>query len=216
MDVVNTTELQQQAGTLAERIAAITIASAEDYLIAGTVLVQVRGLRKRIADTFDAPIKAAHAAHKAMIGARDKHDKPAAALETSLKDKMGVWSAEREMIRQAEERRLRELARQVAETRWLEVAADLERQGNTAEAQAVIEQPVETPVVVVASEVPKAEGISVRKIWKARVVNSALVPREYLMVNEQALGNLARSLKELATLAGVEFYCEESTSVSAR
>jgi hypothetical protein len=61
-----------------------------------------------------------------------------------------------------------------------------------------------TPVV------RKQAGESVRAIWHARVVNAALVPREYLIPDEKSLEALAKARKALSTIPGVEFYSEQT------
>lgn len=59
--------------------------------------------------------------------------------------------------------------------------------------------------------VPKttAAGTSFRKNWKWRVVDAALIPRQYLVPDEQAIGLVARTDKENANIPGIEFYPEE-------
>jgi hypothetical protein len=56
----------------------------------------------------------------------------------------------------------------------------------------------------------KAAGTSFRTAWKYRIVDAALIPREYLIPNEQMLGALARTAKAPSTIPGVEFYAEKS------
>ena len=66
-------------------------------------------------------------------------------------------------------------------------------------------------VEVVAEYVPKASaaGTSFRKNWKYRVVNMDLIPRQFMVPDEQSLGLYARTEKEKASIPGIEFYCEE-------
>jgi hypothetical protein len=69
------------------------------------------------------------------------------------------------------------------------------------------------PVVIVAPPVtkapPKVSGVSTRLVWKARVTDLLLVPREYLVVDEAKLGAMARATKGTVSIPGVEFYSEE-------
>lgn len=60
-------------------------------------------------------------------------------------------------------------------------------------------------VVTVASSQPKIGGQNIRKTWKAVVANVALVPREWLVVNEQALQAFAKATKGAVPVAGVRF-----------
>jgi hypothetical protein len=70
------------------------------------------------------------------------------------------------------------------------------------------------PVVQVAAVTPVIAGQSVRKTWKARVVNSDAVPRAWLMVNEKSLAAFAVATKGAVKVDGVEFY-EASTLASS-
>ena len=55
-----------------------------------------------------------------------------------------------------------------------------------------------------------AAGTSFRSVWKFKVVDLAQVPREYMILNEQMVGALARSTKGAMTIPGIEIY-EEKT-----
>ena len=48
------------------------------------------------------------------------------------------------------------------------------------------------------------------EIWKFRVVNPDLVPREYLIIDEKKLNEIARTTKGTINIAGIEFYSEKS------
>ena len=53
-------------------------------------------------------------------------------------------------------------------------------------------------------------GIKYRTAWKARVTDASAIPREWMVVNEQALQAFARSTKGAVAVAGVEFYAEKT------
>ncbi|HET6329207.1 MAG TPA: hypothetical protein VFF76_00330 [Holophagaceae bacterium] len=69
---------------------------------------------------------------------------------------------------------------------------------------------METPMPQRA--LPKVSGLSSRKVWKARVINANLVPRDFLMVDEKKLADFAKAMGETAKVDGVEFYSEEILS----
>lgn len=84
-------------------------------------------------------------------------------------------------------------------------------------------KPVEVPAPVAVVVPPVAEAsrgvktdygtTSVRKVWKFEVTDSALVPRQFLMVDEQAI---RRAVAEGArTIEGVRIYQDEQLSVRA-
>lgn len=211
----DTLAIRRDTTTMQNECDALAVTTDGQLLEAGEFLKLLRRIKNRIAETFDGPVKAAHAAHKAIVAARNEHEKPVTACEEIVKGKMSGYTAEQERLRLAEESRLRVEARKAEEARVVEQAAQLEREGRADEAEALIERPIDTPPVVLAKTTPKVKGVTTRKIWKYRIVNESLVPRQYMIVNESALGSMARSLGAQAKVAGVEFYSEDSVAVTA-
>ena len=68
------------------------------------------------------------------------------------------------------------------------------------------------PRAVQVAAPPKvtAAGTSFRTVWRFKVVDLAQVPREYMILNEQMVGALARSTKGAMAIPGIEIY-EEKT-----
>ena len=75
---------------------------------------------------------------------------------------------------------------------------------------------VSAPVIQVASTTPEVKGLSYREIWRARVVDAAKVPREYLVPNMDALNGIAKATKGTITIPGVEMYSERSASSTSK
>lgn len=63
--------------------------------------------------------------------------------------------------------------------------------------------------------IPPVVGQSSRTIWKARVVDAALVPREYLVVNDKMLDQVAGATKGALKVPGVEFFSDQIMSARA-
>ncbi len=98
-----------------------------------------------------------------------------------------------------------EEAARVEEVAKLEEAARLEA------AEAVLENiPVVQPIV--ESVAPKVEGTSVRTTWKYDIVNQWIIPREFLCVDEKAIGAMVRAKKEQASIRGVRVYSVTNVS----
>lgn len=132
--------------------------------------------------------------------------------------------ARKQREKEADERRKAEDARRAAEAANAEERARLLREAEKAElkaaaAAAKAEEKIENaatitaPCVQFAVPVTRQEGESQRVIWKARVTNQALVPREYMIVNERALDGIAKATKGALSLPGVEFYSESQISI---
>jgi len=94
-------------------------------------------------------------------------------------------------------------------------AADRKAAAAASKVEAKEEQAAQVlaPVIQVAPVAPKVAGVSVRKTWKARVVNARLVPRVYMVPNEKALDALAKATQGKTEVTGVEFYQQESMAV---
>ena len=134
--------------------------------------------------------------------------------------------------RQAEEARLK--AQQEAD-RLLEEAAEKERQSELAngeeqaklkaESDALLSKAVEAtpdpkkfepmplpppPALKLAPPAPAIKsvpGLGSRKVWKWRITDKTLIPREYLTVNEIVLNALAKTAKtHPEQIPGIEFY----------
>jgi hypothetical protein len=189
---------------------ALVIDSPESYEASADLWRKLKTEMREIDETFDPSIKAGHISHKTALAAKARHAKPRDVAEIILGNKRSTYRTEQEQKRQAEERRLQAIARKQEEERQLAEAVHLEEEGRKAEAEAVMQAPVQTPLVVVASRVPKQEGLSRRVVWKHRTINPFEVPREYLMVDEKNLAAHARSMKDMARVPGVEFFAVET------
>lgn len=209
----DTTQIAQRTTAVLDSARVLTIATAEDYSIGSKYLQAIKAMRDEIATAFDGSIKAAHQAHKTMIAAKRKYDDPLAEEDASLRRRMGSWQTEVERKRREEQERIRQEEQRKAEERRLAEAVKLEEQGRNEEAERLVEAPVQVVTPIVPTTVPKEEGVSSRRIWKFRIVDASLIPREYLMPCESAIRHLARTLKDQARLPGVEFYAEESIAV---
>lgn len=222
--------LQVEAQTWSAKAAALVISDAESCVNASHFLRSIKGLRSDIQRWFDPHVEAAmetkrkaEAARKALTDERDKMEAPLVAAEAQVKKALLRWETEQEEKRQAEERALQLEAQKRAEAMTLEAAAQMEREavatGNAGllqEAQDILAQPVDAPVVVVKSFMPKMQGVTYRDNWKAhedvdlralaKAVADGLVATSLLLANMTALNQMARATQGTQTIPGVKFY----------
>lgn len=215
------TDVTREALSWPDKVRALAIGDQETYTEAGALLQAIKALRREIDWTFDPIIKKAHEAHAEALGQKRKAEAPLAEAEVLLKRGIVAYDAKQEEIRQVEERRLQEEARVAEERRRLDEAAALEREAARtgdrslkAEADALIEEPVATPTVVLASSTPKVPGIALRDNWKvaptvdvkklAAEIAAGRQPSTLLVPNFTALNGLARSLKGQLRIPGVQ------------
>lgn len=214
-----TIDVTARAMTWPEKARGLQIVDDASYLSAGHLLRGIKALRGEVDSAFDGIISKAHEAHREACAQKRKAEAPLVEAESAIKSSMGAYTTAQELLRQAEERRLREEARIAAEDRRLEEAASLEREAQAtgdaelmAEAVEMLEQPIiAAPVYVPAA--PKVAGISTRANWTARVTNvRALIMfvaqhpehANLLTPNQAALNGLAKSMTSNLRIPGVE------------
>ncbi len=211
---VDTTEIERQVELAVQESQSLVITNDVQLEGAGSFLRGIKTILKRIDDTFNEPIQAAHAAHKTMLAAKKKHADPLLQAERAVKGGIGKYQAEQRKLREDEERRLREKAQQEEEERRLAEAEELEKQGEPEAAEELISQPVVAPPVVLPGP-PKVAGVSTRTAWKWRMTDFRLVLREFLMVDEKKVNGVVRSMGMQTSIPGIEVYPEEVVSARA-
>jgi len=212
----------QQLVTQTEQDLAIaesfSISSNDGYAQAGEILKTIKGryrdienkrkdmtlpldeTKKRIMDFFRQPLERLASAERLIKGA------------------MLSFTQEQERIRRLEEARIRELARLEQERRDRELEqriSQAQQDGDTAKAETLLATATEIATPVVLSQKPRVEGVKTMTRWKFRIVNEALIPREYLMPNERLLADTATKTKGSLEVPGVEFYPEQTIAASS-
>lgn len=205
---MKTNEVEQKALTMTERVDGLEVVDGETYKAAGLIWKEIKDFRKKVSETFDPIIKAAHLAHKQAKAKKDEVDKPMEAAQKKIKSLMAEYDYQQEEIRRKEETRLLEIKRKEEEELRLKEAAKAEAAGREDIVEAILDAPINPEPVVVKKSTPKVEGLSYRTIWKFRVINPDLVPRQYLKVDDVKLGGVVRALKGQTEIPGVEIYSE--------
>ena len=66
-----------------------------------------------------------------------------------------------------------------------------------------MEEPVFVPPPIVEKTVPKIAGQTMREDWDFEIINEALIPREYLMLDLVAIRAAVKSQKNRTNIAGI-------------
>jgi hypothetical protein len=202
-------QTQTQALDLATQAGNVRVIDSQTYVAAGEWWTRIKLLREKVAETFDPLIEAAHKTHKLILGKKKEIDLPLEAGQRRIKGLMEEYDRDQQAKARREEQRLTEEARKAQEDRVLEAAVQAEKSGDLAQANLIIETPVQAPAVVIPRDVPKLEnGPVFRTVWKARIINANLIPREYLVPDQKKLDGTARTMKGTIKVPGVEFYSE--------
>lgn len=201
----------EQASDLATQYENYQITTPQSYSSAGDDLKLIKTKVKELDDLRKSMTKPLDESKKQIM---DFFRKPLEFLtkaESSVKTAMLNWQREQQRIAREEQRRLEEQQRKEAEKlrRRAEKAAE---KGKEEKAEELIGQAavVEASQPIVAPKVEQIKGIQTKTVWKYRILDADLIPRQYLIPNETMLGQIARSTKGALQIDGVEFYSEET------
>lgn len=207
-------EYSDKALQLHERVKNLTITGQADYESAAAVLRSVKDMAKSLEEARKRITTPLDNAKKAVM---DLFRPPTLVLEIAekkIKETMIAYTNEQERIRFEREEKLRKQAEneETKKRAALEEKARKAREAGNEEKADQLEQKaaeVHVQAPVLASTVQKVDGISMKQNWKARVIDANKVPREYLVVDEQKLNQMAKATKGSLSIAGVEFYAED-------
>jgi len=209
------TQLAERSNHALSWASALVVTTDDEDAEASDTLRGLKTLRKRVADVFDPPIKAAHESHKAAIAAKKKVDGPLDEAEKLAKRKIGVYRLERDKRIREEQRKAEEAARRAAEDQRLREAEALERAGRKDAADMVLSQPPAPVTVAPVVTAPKVEGTKTTKHWKHEVIAPDLVPRDCCAPSDSLIRQ-----RLIATdgrpIPGVRAWLEGSISVEAK
>jgi hypothetical protein len=188
---------------------AVTVTDARSYALAGEHLQGLAALSKEIVAYFKDDKARAYALWKSQC------KKEADALcriddaSQRLRGERQTWKAEQDrLLREAEQQAARQ-AQQEEQARLLAEAALLEEQHQPELAAAIVEEAISAPapVVVLPSCVPK--DLPKRTLYKWRVLDARLVPRDFLTLDEAKLTAYASAMKNAAKVPGIQFYTKD-------
>lgn len=189
-------KVETEALTIVDEATTMVIIDDEGLEIAANLLLGIKDLRKKIADTFDPIIDKAHKAHKEAIAQKKKTEAPLVEAENIIKPKMGKYREQQERERQAEIRRQEKLARKAMEEQQIQDAVEADLSGNKEEAEAILNDEL-MPVPAPKVEKPmKPDGIAFRENWSFEIVDVNKIPRVYMMPNEKLIGSTVRLIKD--------------------
>jgi len=216
--VVDKKIVEEERAMIVHRAQNIVIETRDQHIDAVNFLRAIKVAQKRVTELFGTIKKKAHETWKAVCKEEGDALRPLESAESMVKSKVIQFQQAEEEKRLAIERKLQAEADAKArrEQEALLKRADSLKTPEKAEALREQAASIVAPTVTVAPRVETQAGTSLKKTWKAKVVDVAQVPREFMVVNQQALDAFARSTKGQVKIAGVEFYEETGMSVSTK
>ncbi len=207
--------------------AVLKIEAVEDYEMAAITLKQVKAAQRTVKETQTqsaAPYKAT------LQAAKIDYDNEVARFETpltclanaeaTLKRAIGAFDiAERErkakLEREAEEKR----RQQVLEAEKTREAAIIHNDPELMQTHQDLVEVLAQPVAPIVTH-EKVSGVVTKEVWKARVIDVALVPDKYITrtvssAQMSVLHAIAKATKGPSDIPGVEFYRDIQVAASA-
>ncbi len=200
-------DISKEVSSAVDEAKSFVINSNNDYLAADAHCAGLLKLKNKIVANFKESKAAAKAAHKAICDQEAGHLEGIDEARLIYRKNLDSWDKKQEEVRRAEEARLQAIARKQAEERALAEAVLAESSGDKEGATAILEAPVEYAPVILQKQTPKTQTV-LQTRWKFRVVNAALIPREYLAVDDVKIGQVVRALKDATNIAGIQAYSE--------
>jgi len=211
-----------EALTWPERARAAIVTDAPSYSLAGELLLGIKALRRKIAETFDPHIARAFAAHRALTKEKGDAEAPLTEAEGVLKTALVSYDQAQQRIQREEQARQDRIAREQAERDALARAVAMEAEGRqfgddamVAEAHALVEQAIAAPAPAlpfVPKATPKVAGIAMRTTWSCQCADLAALIRfvaahpehtNLLTFNQSAGNALARAQGERMNILGL-------------
>lgn len=205
---VDTRTLGPKVNRYVAQAEAFQIVDDETYATAGEALKGVKGLYKDIEGTFAKTKSALNEAKSELMSLIQGFTDPLQRAETILKKKMGEHHAKRERERAEEQRRLYEEARRKAEKEQAKIAK------KTGDAS-ILDIPVVVPMVKV-EDTTRVEGISYQEVVRFEIVDASIVPAEYKIVDEVAIGRAVRGTDGKIVIPGVRIWKEKIVKSTSR
>ena len=181
----------------------LVIETEEQATEASEMVKKLKELENEIRASFDPVIDKAYKAHKEAIAQRDEHLKPVLEAQRKLKSVLCDWHTKQEQIKLEEARREAERLRKLEEEKILAQASQLEMQGETKLAEEILNTPV---TVSPKYEKPKIQGISFAEIWDFEILDEKLIPREYLIPDEQKIRQIVKATKGELNIPGIKIF----------
>jgi hypothetical protein len=199
--------LRVESGALIAQAQAIgSIATEDAFHRASELAVAAQGLLGKIEASCEPVIKAAHAAHKAALQQKRDFAEPLQNVLASLRVRIAEWLRLEQIRRDAEAKRLGELAKLRAQDAALDEAAEAEALGDQVAALAILEAAEDAPAPAIIIPAARHDGISPRKTWSFRVQDFSALPDQYKKADEVSIRKVVNALGDRHNIPGVQAF----------
>jgi hypothetical protein len=176
---------------------------------------EVKFRAARIEARLDKILKPLNESRNSLLELKRSSLAPFMAWDKEIKTACIAYNTKREEEAAESKRKADAEALKLAEDSRLAHAAQVEQTQGRDAATVLLDQPVIPVPTQKSAEPPKTAGAMFTTRWKHEVVDPALVPREWLMVDDRALAAYATSRKDQAVVPGVRFYPDKGMGLKS-
>lgn len=198
-------DTNQEGLDAVSRAQAITITCRDAYVAADAFCAGLKDLEKKVDAAYDSHISDAFKSHRSLVAKKNSFAQPILDARRIIKSKLVAWQEIEEQQRREQEAIYQAEAKKRAEDEAMARAQEAQAAGQHEHAEAIINTPVEVPVIVMPKDLPKT-STTIQTRWDYRVHDLALVPREFLMLDTVKVGQVVRAMKGDTNIAGIEAY----------
>ena len=211
---INTKEIEVKNTSMLEKANALIVNDDEGLIVAGKFLTGIKTHVKNIKATFKDSKAAAKLAHSEVCDLEKKALGASGEAELIIKGTTSDYATKQEKLEKARAAKLAAELKAKAEADALELAMNLETNGQNAEAAMALEVAA-APVVVPQRQAVKVAGVSFREAWEHKVIDPDKVPDEFWIIDEQKLAKFAKAMKDQAKVEGVVFSSKKIVAARA-
>lgn len=188
-----------------------TVSDQQTYANAAELCKDIKGRIKQIEEYWKPLKEAAAKQHKDICAKEKELLTPFSTAETDLKGKMAAYQRQKMEEERIQREEIERFKREEAD-RLMKLAEEAQQEGMTEHADYLVEEAAKAETMYIPEvKQEKTAGTSAIRVWKARVVNSSIVPVSVngaiiRPIDESMLNSLAKVSKGNMTIPGVEFY----------
>lgn len=200
-------EIKKDGAALVAKARALVISDEPTLLMADEVAAECDRREKVARVKLEKSRKLSYDAYQAVLELIHEACDPYLEAKKLLNPKIYKYRKEEREKREAEAAAERARERKRVEDERLKQAQTLSDKGRPDLADKVISAPI-TVAAPAPQPVLAAEGSTDKENWKGRVVNEALIPREFMTPDLVKLGRVTKAMKGATRIAGWEVFDE--------
>jgi hypothetical protein len=201
----NAAAIVQEVSPLVEAAKEFQVSDIDSHRESQEREKRLRAAERAVHERFEPSRKKAQETKEEIIALRDSLTEPMKDARLIYGGKNIAYETEQQRKADEERRRLERIAKQKEEDRKIREAEQAQEDGEVAEADAILSEPVETPIIHVESKVAKVPGVSKRTNYSAECQDVIALAKfvienpsfqNLIAANGPGLNSLARSQRE--------------------